>query len=69
MPSNLFKAVLQEGYEPGDYVLLDDQGEDIAVGGNSEFWDKDEPGYHPHINEDGSWLIVQVIEVQNATTK
>ena len=66
---NLFKAVLKEGYEPGDYLLLDDQGEDVAVGGNSDFWMENEPEYHAHIDETGPWLIVKVIEVHHASTE
>jgi hypothetical protein len=45
------------GYEVGDYLLLDPEGEIQAVSGNSDFWD--EPGCP--IPEDEEFTIVKII--------
>ena len=56
---NLFEAVKRSNYAPGDYILIDDQGEDVAVSGNAEFDDL-EGMVMPE-----SYIVVFIEEVSN----
>jgi hypothetical protein len=56
---NLYEAVQRHTYEPGDYLLIDDQGEDMGVSGNSEFDDLE------GIIMPRRYVIIKVIEVQD----
>ena len=57
--ANLYEAVKRSNYEPGDYILIDDQGEDLAVSGNAEFDDLE------GVVMPKSYIIVCIEEVCN----
>ena len=60
---NLYEAVTRWKLDPGDYILIDDQGEDCGVSGNSEFDDVD--GFMmPR-----QYVIVKIVEVHHAPTE
>jgi hypothetical protein len=54
-------------YEPGDYILIDQDGNDQAVSGNTDFWEV-EDGFEdqvPSVHEfNGTYTIVKVVVVQ-----
>ena len=56
--ANLYEAVKRSNYEPGDYILIDDQGEDLGVSGNSEFDDGEGIPSMPK-----RYVVVKIIEV------
>ena len=56
---NLYEIV-QDNYEEGDFILFNSKGEDVAVSGNSDFWDF--PHDMPPVNPNGKYLIIEVIE-------
>ena len=52
-------------YDPGDFLLIDKDGQIVAVSGNSDFWDMEEA--LPPVNPNGNYLIVKVVVVQKRT--
>ena len=55
--ANLYEAVKRSNYEPGDYILIDDQGEDLGVSGNSEFDDLE------GVVMPKRYVVVKIVEV------
>ena len=54
-------------YDPGDFLLIDKDGQIVAVSGNSEFDDlEDEESNNIGPTLDHPYLIVKVLEVQKA---
>ena len=52
-------------YDPGDFLLIDKDGQIVAVSGNSEFDDlegDEDSSVGPKLNQ--PYLIVKVLEVQ-----
>ena len=56
-------------YEPGDYILIDQDGNDQAVSGNTDFWEV-EDGFEdqvPSVHEfNGTYTIAKVVVTQRA---
>ena len=69
--ANLFEVV-QKCYQPGDYILVDEHGDDVGVSGNADFWDVENgaieiaPVVTPAI--DGRYLIIKVVQLNNGTS-
>jgi len=49
---------LLTNYEPGDFLLLNEKMEIVAVSGNEDFWDS--PEAQPSIAETDAHMIVKV---------
>jgi hypothetical protein len=55
-------------HDPGDYLLINNRGQIVAVSGNSEFWDEEET--MPELDQEkDSYLIVKVVEIQSHSSK
>ena len=52
----------ERNYDPGDFLLIDKDGQVQAVSGNSDFWD--DPENLPPVNPNRAFCIVKVLEVQ-----
>jgi hypothetical protein len=72
MAVNLYKAARNHDYQAGDYILIDDRGEDVGVSGNTDFWDIDTDSSwirtamkREHPAQDGRYLIIKIVEVSN----
>jgi len=52
----------ERNYDPGDFLLIDKDGQVQAVSGNSDFWD--DPENPPKVNPNRDYCIVKVMEVQ-----
>ena len=54
-------------YETGDYLLINDQGEIVAVSGNTDFWDLDGTKWEKEArfnSDDQPYNIAQVISTK-----
>jgi hypothetical protein len=52
-------------YEIGDFLLMNERMEIVAVSGNEDFWDS--PEAQPSVAETDAYMIVEVTTLQNAT--